>query len=361
MRKRPVEPYFDQIVDLVESGHTFQSACEVIPGLPSLVSCYKAVKKHPEFAARLNEARANGEGRRPGLRFEEAAYTAALEQIVLLDDSNIQDWSVARLPRVDTMRQRARRDPEFAERLAKAMQERDDRLQRVRIYSEEDHRTALEIVKFNAGRPKDEVDFILRDKGLPKFETVRDRAKHSDSGMRAFKEAWGTRSSRAWNAEDCLAALNVFAAQPTRSARDLETRDLPTLSTVIVMSRTDPEVRKEYTAYVRLRDQTRSMQVGENLRKSLQHDELYREASKLFYRNHPDYDDMITEVLAAVYAGELSRENIKTKGAEIGWGYVNRNRNVDTDSFDAPFGGFDGAASLGETISTDNWSFEDAI
>lgn len=308
--KSSVADHFDALLDMVKSGTTFKQACLDLDVNP--VNAYAWVNRSPDRKRKLEIAFKASPATRRTVKLGARAYDEALRLIQALDEPISRGWRVEGLPTLASMRVRGSRDVAFRNKLESALQVNRQRFPltgSAKRFSPVEKNAAIDLIAGLKGRPVAEVDRALRNAGLPAFVTLAEQSREASDGK--FLAAWGHYHART------------------------------------VRLRQKEKARRDSATYV----------LGQELRKLLSQNEIYGEARNLFHRGHPHYDDMVSEVVAAVYEGRLSRDEMKAKGPAIGRNFSNRI--AGTVSLDVSY--LDSDTTVLDTLSADDWSFEDAI
>lgn len=306
----------DEILVLMRDGCTLAEACKSQPRFPSQNVIFDLVRKHPGIGARLKSAAAERKHKQaidlpPVLTAEEIDHIVEL----IAGGALIKEaFAVARRSHA-TLREFLRANSGIRARINAAVTDRENGGQArgrqavvaKRSWADADYDAALAAIRSHRGRTIHEV----LGNTLPSYNSIWERARRSGGFAERYRDAIGEQI--AWR-------RTTYAHQPKRVYQK------------------------------------------ETLRRGLNENDLYREASDLFHKGlDPDLrDDLISYVVIAVLDGELPRDEIASRGASIGWKQNRRFNGMPMDTLDRPM--FDDkSVSLGDSLTSGQWSFEDAI
>lgn len=309
--------------------------------------------------------------------YSDESYDAALNIIATTDIKSIKAWKVDGLPNLDTMRARAKRNPALKVRIADALAQRNARLgQRARrSYSNFECEKSLRVLEGHPDKTQAEVDQLLETMDLPLMQTVWVRSKTDANLSTMFKHANQIRGIIQFTESAFTAALDQLRSNLLADFEYLLPHGNPEVASfTAVRDRVDSKRQRhalflEEYRVVMLRRATARRSVNAPkvyaehvLLSGLMLDELYREASKLFSQAYPDREDMISEVVLAVWDRRITRDEIVTKGRAIGLKYINSLTNAKTLTLDDTVSGGEEERMLWvDTMTTDEWCGEDAI
>lgn len=295
-------------ITLVADGVTFPDACAQACADFNWNSVYNFVKRHPALREKLHAARRSHGGQQHA--YTDVEYDRALSLMSEAEERFLKKWKPFALPNLDTMRCRARRDAAFAVKLNAALEKHSKRHRR-RRFTPEHHIAAIAFFRERTDlRSELEVDPLLIAANLPVTEAIRARGKTNAEVKAKYAEAIAHRM-----------AVRVAANQAQRPPK------------------------KVYGQHL--------------LQRGLQLDDLYREVSKLFSRAHPDFDDMVSDVVVAVLDGDISFDEIGDRGVRIGGAFCQGMRRGNAISLSTPVGM--GNYVLGDLLSNDDWTMEGAV
>ena len=309
--------HLDAIICLVASGMTVRAACKTDRAYPSFGTVYTLLKTDADRSARLHEA----------LRLRDEAASAARPPIV-------QDEAIQKIA------QHVESGSSLGEALTVAGV----------------NKTAL-------------YKHYRRD--ATSRSVVLGAIDRRESGDHATGRAARYDPRRVWTDAEFEAALAAISAYAGKSVKDVLQAPLMTYPVIYGKAQRDPgfllRLNDAIGGYIKRRKLARPKVVKrvyeQNvLRSGLLLDQIYADASKLFHRGLDDdlRDDMISEVVMAVLDGRLPRDEVAKNGREFGWAFVRGLKRQAIDSLDRTVG-FDGdKRSLGDLMTSDQWSFEDA-
>lgn len=305
------------VLPLIRSGATVADACRNNPHSPDPTVIFGLLKKRPELKLKLDQAVADREAMKVANRLPPLSDDQ-IERIMaaVSNGALIKEAFAATSNRSSSeLRVFLRSRPDLKARLNTAVAEREasnrargrQAVVEKRTWSDADYDAALDAIRNHRGRS---IHDVLGN-NLPTYNGIWDRSRRSVGFAERFRDAIG--EQMAWR-------RTTYAKQPKRIYQQ------------------------------------------ETLRRGLNENELYREASKLFHRGmDPDLrDDLISNVVTAVLAGELPRDELAVRGAAVGWHHHRKLNGRQMDTLDRP--AYDNAKiSLLDTITGDQWSFEGAI
>jgi hypothetical protein len=306
---------FHKTLPLIRAGATLVEACGSDPALPDYTTIYNLVRRHPDLRNKLDETFA-ARDRDKWNAVPPAVALIEIEKIIelvrsgyLLKDAfdKVSERSHA------TIRTFLRNNPAIKARIDAAVTARESgpkarghhAVAEKLTWSDAAYDEALEAVRRHRGKTIHDV--LGSDR--PTYNSVWRRAQCSPGFAERYRDALG--EYKAWR-------QTAYAKQPKR------------------------------------------VYAKENLRRSLNENKLYREVSKLFQNYHdPDLrDDLISSVVIAVLDGEI--DELARDGADFAWQQHRKLQLITMDTLDRPM--FDKPGStLGDTITADQWTFEDAI
>lgn len=306
-----------EVLPLIRSGATVADACRSNAHFPDAKAIYALLKRRRELKLKLDQAFADRDAmkaanRLPPLSDDQIEHIiAAVSNGALIKEA----FASASNRASSELRVFLRSRPDLKARLNTAVAEREasnrargrQAVVEKRTWSDADYDAALDAIRHHRGRSIHEV----LGNNLPTYNGIWDRSRRSVGFAERFRDAIG--EQMAWR-------RTTYAKQPKR-------------------------------IYER-----------ETLRRGLNENDLYREVSKLFHRGmDPDLrDDLISNVVIAVLAGELSRDKLTVRGAAVGWHHQRQVNGRQMDTLDRP--AYDNAkTSLLDTITSDRWSFEGAV
>lgn len=310
--------------------------------------------------------------------YSDESYDVALNLIASSDIKSIKTWKVAGLPNLDTMRARAKRNPMLKVRIDAAIARRNARLGRRarRGYTASECEQSLRVLADHPDETQAEVDRLLETMDLPLMQTVWVRSKTDANLAALLRRANQIRGIVQFPDAAFTAALDHLRSNPLADFEYLLPHGNPEVASfTAVRDRVDSKHQRhalfleEYRVVMLRRAAARrsvnapKVYAEHVLLSGLMLDELYQEASKLFSKSYPDRDDMISEVVLAVWDRRITRNEIATKGRSIGLKYINTLTNAKTLTLDDTVSGGEeeGRMLWVDTMTTVEWCGEDAI
>jgi hypothetical protein len=368
-----VAEHFETLLRMAEEGVALKHACRLIPGGPNDNSVLRWMKQHPERAAEMRVARMRASGSRYS-PITAAAWETALEFVATSDAPQLTKakWP-AGVPSIDVLRRRARRDAAFAQRLDDALARRAERFTPSR-FSEQAYRDAVSFLIANPDRRLADLSDDLARQKLPTIAAIH-KVKQSKPWLaREFAKVSAARGVKRYTADAHAAAFKMLLENPHGIRRRLAAAsDLPSLDSVRGRARhsdSGAEALQNATyarwklrlekAQARAKAAALRRQPADHLRQGLMKDDLYRDVTRLFSPAIPAdvRDDMISAVVVAVLDGEIDRGSLAIEGKKIGARILSDTRRMDT--LDRPaFAGSD--SNIVDLITADRWTFEGAI
>ncbi|RTL80832.1 MAG: hypothetical protein EKK35_08205 [Bradyrhizobiaceae bacterium] len=386
LAREAIDRCFDEIIRLVGDGIPMVRAITMVPQRPTINAVRQYMRNFPEQWDRFQKVRTKAFGSlRSRTSFSEEAWSDTLAAISNWDGI-LKDLRRQGQPTYDQCWQRAGRDPVFKVRLRAAIKARNERPDKKPIRFEKSHfDAAIDYIRGNRGKKLADIDLELKARRLPSMVAIY--SARLRSGNNELREEYAgismDRGVRRYSDEQHAQALEVLKSDPVNARKILRQNagKLPSMKAIYGRGKTYAitaeifeearlvrrEAYREIWAAARLarkanRKSRAQPYLTNVLRSGLLLDDLYSEARKLFHPAIPAHerDDMISEVVLAVWEKRITREEIATRGKAIGWKFANSQNNRRFDSLDAPVFE-DSHLAYVDTLSSDQWSFEGAI